>query len=79
MEKEAWQMVIALVEGQRLYGIVHRTPDGQVRRYEALSADPEPVRHFLARVAALHPEEYHAAELVEDLITSLYLPQEPLA
>ena len=79
MDIKIWQLVITPIEGQNVYGILHRTPDGQVQRYEALTTDPEPLRRFLKLVTTLQPEEYHAAELMEDLIASLYLPQEPLA
>ncbi|MBQ8753115.1 MAG: hypothetical protein IJZ13_08445 [Clostridia bacterium] len=79
MSEQTWWMTTDEAEGRTFYGIAHRVPDGTIWRYEMLTEHPKPVQDFLSRIKASRPEEYHTAELMEDLITSLYLPQEPLA
>lgn len=57
-----------------VYGIAHRSPDGHIWRYEDLTTDPAPLHRFLEAVAIADVEECHVPELIENLVTSLYLP-----
>ena len=73
---EIWQETKDYPEGETVpwYGICRRCKSGDKVYYRALTKNASLVCGFLSKLNLGAPEDCHVADIMDDFVTSLYLP-----
>lgn len=76
--RSEWQMTEDHPEGETSpwYGICRRKSTGETVCYRELTQDALRLDKFLAELNHEPPEECHVADVINDLVTSLYIPHD---